>query len=70
MINRLSASSRPGKMPAMNSFGMDTDWNSPNLSTASGEAFMPKAEMPKMTMGMDGGMTTPRPPEDAVIADA
>ena len=70
MISRLSASSSPGKTPAMNSLGMDTDWNSPNVSTASGDGFMPRAEMPKMTMGMDGGMTTPRPPEDAVIADA
>ena len=70
MIKRLSASSRPGKIPAMNSLGMETDWNSPNLSTASGEGFIPSAEMPKITMGMDGGMTTPRPPDDAVIADA
>ena len=31
---------------------------------------MPRAEMPKITIGIEGGMTTPRPPDDAVIADA
>ena len=54
----------------MNSLGMETDWNTPYFSTASGGGCIPSAEMPKITMGIEGGMMIPRLPEEAVIAEA
>ena len=43
----------------MNSFGIDSESNWPNFSTASGGGAMPSAAMPKMTIGIDGGMMMP-----------
>ncbi len=70
MISRLSEITRPGKTPAIKSFGMETDWKTPYLSTASGGGCMPSAAIPNITIGIDGGMMIPRLPDDAVIAEA
>ncbi len=70
MISRPPAITMPGTTPATNSLGIDSEANWPNFSTASGGGFMPSAEMPKITIGIDGGMMMPRPPEAAVTADA
>ena len=70
MIKRLPAIRKAGMKPAINSFGIETVWNTPCCSTASAGAGMPRAAMPKMISGMEGGITMPRPPDEAVIAEA
>ena len=65
-----SAITSPGMAPAMNSLGMDRPANSPCFCTASTGTCRPMAEMPKITMGMDGGMMMPMPPDAAVTAPA
>ena len=70
MTNRLPAITRPGSTPAMNSFGIETVWNTPYFSTASGGGCMPSAAMPKITIGIDGGMMMPRLPDEAVMEEA
>ena len=70
MIIKLIEITRPGKKPATKSLGMDTVWNCPNFATASGGGIILMPEIPKITIGIEGGITTPRPPEDAVIAEA
>ena len=52
----------------MNSLLIETVWKGPNFSIASGGACRPMAEMPKITMGIEGGMTIPSPPALAVTA--
>ena len=70
IISRKPAITTPGMTPAMNSFGIDSVWKSPCMATASGGGCSPMPEIPKITIGIDGGITTPSPPEEAVIAEA
>ena len=54
----------------MKSVAIETVWNGPNSAIASAGGAMPRAAMPKITIGIEGGMTMPRPPADAVTAEA
>ena len=54
----------------MNSFGIDRLANSPCRATAAGGICRPMAATPKITIGMEGGMMMPMPPDAAVTAPA